>query len=303
MQKFLNDLLKKPFLLVICFFTVGSTSLSAQVKLKIDPQQTDQYIKSIQGPHLVLYDPNVKPKNKLLLMISGTGGSPKGYLDFENFASEKGYHVVGLDYKNTVITTICTKSDDPQCFDNFRKEIVYGTPVSETVDVDSANSLLNRFTRLLEYLVKNDTQGKWDMFIKNGKIKWENIVVAGHSQGAGHAAYLGQQNKTARVLMFSGPQDYFSTFDRPAGWLSSKPKTSPAKCFAFLHQKDPFNMQWQLASVTKMRQTMSPDTMIVKPGTPVKGSKHVLIADIETNNAHGITLKPEFKNAWEYLLR
>jgi predicted esterase len=43
-------------------------------------------------------------------------------------------------------------------------------------------------------------------------IDWSNIIVGGHSQGAGHAAYLAKFNSVNRVLLFSGPNDYSTAF-------------------------------------------------------------------------------------------
>ncbi len=52
---------------------------------------------------------------------------------------------------------------------------------------------------------------------------WSKIILAGHSQGAGHAAYIAMMIPVPvrRVLMFSGPEDYNST--------AQNPKTDPAK--------------------------------------------------------------------------
>ena len=38
-------------------------------------------------------------------------------------------------------------------------------------------------------------------------IKWDEIIVSGHSQGAGHAAYLAKTESLLGVVMISDPQD------------------------------------------------------------------------------------------------
>ena len=141
-------------------------------------------------------------------MIVGTGAHATDSRAMDSVFASWGYHVISLDYENNVITTVCSPSEDSTCFDRYRKEIITGAAVSEKVQVDSTNSLLNRFNYLLRYLVRKDAAGKWNEFFANGKPVWNKIITAGHSQGAGHAAYLGKMFQLDRVLMFSGPQDY-----------------------------------------------------------------------------------------------
>src|SRR5207249_4894448 len=109
----------------------------------------------------------------------------------------------------------------------------------------------------------------WKQYIDNNQIQWENIIVAGHSQGAGHAAYLGKRFPVAKVLIFAGPQDYLNNFNAPAGWLSDKSKTAASRYFAFLHVKDPFGFKKQLINCMKLMERTNPDTLLVKPGITI----------------------------------
>ena len=102
-------------------------------------------------------------------------------------------------------------------------------PVSDKISVRPANSILNRLQKLLVYLVKQDPDGGWGEFVADGQPVWSRIVVAGHSQGAGHAAYLGKMFPVDKVLMFSGPQDYFDDLDKPAPWLARPSATPPSR--------------------------------------------------------------------------
>ena len=287
---------------IICGACAQTNSTGTKVIL-IDPAQTGAGIQTVHSPHVAVYNTTVASTHKLFLMIVGTGGYATGTREMDSIIAGMGYRVISLDYKNNVITTVCNNSPDSACFDHFRQEIIFGTPVSDSVNVDVANSIINRFQKALAFLVMINPEGGWDEFIKNGQIQWNKIAVGGHSQGAGHAAYIGKRFSVDRVLIFSGPQDYRVAFNSPALWLSQKGITPASKYFAFLNRKDPFNVSRQLANCAKLMGMPAADSVFVQPGMPINTSKHILINDIKTNNPHGSTLLPEFKKVWEYMLK
>jgi len=76
--------------------------------------------------------------------------------------------------------------------------------------VDPANSITARVGKLLEYLDgENPSKGWGDLYTAGNdpEPNWSKLIVMGHSQGAGHAAYLGQTKKLMGAVMISGPQD------------------------------------------------------------------------------------------------
>jgi pimeloyl-ACP methyl ester carboxylesterase len=269
--------------------------------VSVSPGTTDATIRAIHGNHLV-YLPAAPKKDRLVLMIVGTGGQAKDNAAFNSTVALMGYHVISLDYKNTVITTACSDSKDSSCFNRFREEIVFGTPVSEKVEVNVSNSIYSRFFKLLAYLARTYPDGGWAQYIDGNNIQWKNIIVAGHSQGAGHAAYLGQRFPVSRVLVFSGPQDYLDNFRHPASWLSAKSATPAARVYVFLHVKDPFDFNKQLANCKTLLGQTRTDTVLVQPGAVIRGTSHILVTDISSPNAHGSVLEPRFANAWKYML-
>ena len=290
--------------LFICLLTsLCFISLSAQVKITlIDPSVFNASIERVHAPHVIAYDNQVASKHKLILMMVGTGGHSTDSRAMDSVFASWGYHVISLDYENNVITTVCSPSVDSTCFDRFRQEIITGAPVSDKVQVDSTNSLLNRFNYLLRYLVKNDPSGKWNEFFVGGHPVWNKIISAGHSQGAGHAAYLGKMFTLNRVLMFSGPQDYLDSLQKPGAWQSGKSATPPSRFFAFLHVDDPFNVHHQIADDMKLMHLSTIDTVMVQPGIPVKAHAQILVNNIATKNAHGSTVSLQFINVWKYML-
>lgn len=292
-------------LMVACFAlpTIFALSAAAQLKvLEIDPRATDPAVTAVHGPHLAMYETKGHRPKRLVLMLVGTGGSAAGMRTIDSVLATLGPAVISLDYPNNVISTACAHSRDTACSDHFREEIVTGHPVSGLVDVDSANCIISRFTDLLNYLVRTDPAGKWGRFLDHGTPRWSRIVVAGHSQGSGHAAYLGKLFRVNRVMIFSGPQDYLADLHMPSPWLSMKSATPPDRYYAFLHVKDPFHVQYQIANCDRLMGLSGQDTVMVSPGVAVKGHPRILVNRIATRDPHGSTLRPEFKNVWAYML-
>lgn len=291
---------------IIAFFFISFLffDLGAQVQtILISPKQTDPLIRTIHGDHVAYLPAPSRVKNQLMLMIVGTGGLAKDLRPFDSTVASLGYHVISIDYNNSVITTACSESEDSTCFDTFRQEIMFGTPVNALVDVDSINSIYNRFYKLLIYLAKNNPQQGWKQYADMNQIQWKNIIVAGHSQGAGHAAYLAKHFALARLLIFAGPQDYMNQYASPAAWLSGKKATDPSRYTAFLHTSDPFNYTKQLHNCMTLMGKANRDTLLVKPGKPVKSSSRILVTDFATNDPHGSMFNLRFQKVWKYMLQ
>ncbi len=289
-------------LLLAAFMT--SAPLFAQLKvLRVDPHETDPAIETVHGPHLALYDPQAPSVHRLFIFFPGTYAKAEGALPITSAFAQWGYHAIALDYEDNVLTVSCAHSTEAKCFDNYREAIVTGAAVSDKIQVDPADSILNRIQKLLVYLVKNDPAGGWQEFVTDGQPAqpaWNRIVVAGHSQGSGHAAYIGKMFAVDRVLMFSGPQDYLDTLDRPAPWLARPSATPESRYFAFLNWNDPFNVHHQIANCMVLMGLSKPETADVEAGQPIHGMDQILVNDLDTR-AHGSTLLPRFENVWEYM--
>lgn len=289
-------------LAVLGMLLIGTAGLQAQVKvLRVDPALTGPGIEMVHSPHIAVYDPAVPSRHKLYLFIVGTGGKATGSLVVDETFAKWGFHAISLDYEDNVIAVACAHSLDPSTFGRYRDAIVTGAQVSSLVKVNRANSILNRFQKLLAYLVKNDPKGKWSQFVTNGKPAWNRIIVGGHSQGSGHAAYIGKLFRVDRVLMFSGPQDYMDNLHRPAPWQAQKSSTPQDRFFAFLNLQDPFNVIHQIANCMVLMKMKSPVSLMVKPGQAIHGNYHILINNYPTKNHHGSTLFPQFSNVWRYM--
>jgi hypothetical protein len=286
------------------FAALGVVDLHAQEKvLRIDAPQTDPAIESVEGPQLAIYNPQVASNHRLFLFFVGTDNKPEGSLNLESAFADWGYHAIALDYENHVVTVVCAHSADPACFDHYREANITGAPVSDKIAVSHDNSILNRLNKLLAYLVMQDPDGGWGEFFADGRPVWSRIVVAGHSQGAGHAAYLGKMFPVDEVLMFSGPQDYFDDLDMPAPWLARPSATPQSRYFAFLNVADPYNVRHQIANCSVLMGVAHPATPLIQPGDAIKSDAQIFLNDVDPQHAHGSTLLPEFNNVREYFAR
>lgn len=287
----------------LALFVFSDAPAYAQVKvLYVQPEQTDPAIATIHSPHVAMYDPRANPQHRLLLFINGTGAKATNGLALDKTFALWGYHAISIDYENNVLTASLAHDTNPMVFDEYRKAIVTGAPVSDRIKVDPTNSILNRFQKLLAYLVAHDPNGGWNEFVKDGEPVWNRIIVAGHSQGSGHAAYIGKMFNVDRVLIFSGPQDYLATLQKPAPWQGGPSATSPSRFFAFLSANDPFNIHHQEANCRLLMRLAKPETLTVKPGETIHGHYQILINDVPKKGAHGSTISSQFTNVWEYMV-
>lgn len=278
------------------------TPLLAQLKVvRVDPRATNSAIEAVHGPHLALYDPQTPSQHRLFVFLPGTGGQAEGAIPIASAFAHWGFHSIALDYEDNVVALTCARSKDIACFDHYRKAIVTGASVSNKIRVNRANSILSRLQDLLVYLAQHDPAGGWQEFVDHDQPAWKRIVIAGHSQGSGHAAYIGKLFAVDRVLMFSGPQDYMVTLNQPAPWLMHRSATPPSRYLAFLNWEDPLNVQRQIANCIALMDLGKEETQVVTVGRQIKGRPQILITKLPTPNPHGSTILPRFANVWQYM--
>ena len=144
-------------------------------------------------------------------------------------AADMGLHAIGLSYASLPIAVSmmnlwCTRPGalPSTCNAEMHESVLWGSPSSTNGaggvwDVpanQSVASLLAYALRSLEWEAFLDSDGR-------GGIRWDRVVVSGHSQGASHAAYLSTVVRVRAAVLLSGPQEA----PECAGWLSSGPPT------------------------------------------------------------------------------
>jgi hypothetical protein len=218
---------------------IGKAIPSSLLAYQVQPQATDNAIDNWLDPHYVAIDPTVPLKGKLFLFFCGSYGSPNRQRDIIHCAAQGGYHAIGLSVPNTWrIAEVCANSLDEFCHEKARLEIIDGERRNNLIQVDSSNCLINRLTKLLLYLDRQLPHQGWRQYFDGHELQWQAMIVAGHSQGAGHAALLAKDYRVDRVVMFSGPADTSRVLGTPAPWISAYHIT-PAECYyGFTHVLD-----------------------------------------------------------------
>ena len=226
--------------IVLC---VQNTDAQRQT-LFVNPQNTDSQISTHLEPHYVVINRGVPRKNQLVVFFPGTGGLPLYYQLFSNRAADLGFHVVNLNYPNDdAVNDLCgAPNADLDCYGKVRLETIDGIDRTPLVNVNRANSIENRLAKLLIYLRTQFPNDNWTQFLgNNAAIQWSKIVVAGHSQGGGHAGIIGRYHPVSRVIMFAA-MDFSGVAGMPANWIA-RPETTPNatsadRFFGFSHMRD-----------------------------------------------------------------
>ncbi len=222
------------FFFLLLFLALGPSSLDAQVDSElIDPRDTDPSIDESTERHFVAIDPSNRSQEKLFLFFPGTDGFPGVYRTLSTHAADLGFHSIGLNYPNDrAVNILCALAINMECYERVRLEILDGTDRTIAVEVERRNSIENRLVKLLQYLETNRSGEGWDRYLDpQGEIKWEEIVVAGHSQGGGHAAIIASQHVVERVVMFAS-LDYNNLRSVPAPWIDDDNPTAKENYFA-----------------------------------------------------------------------
>jgi hypothetical protein len=151
------------------------------------------------------------------------------------------YRLIALSYIDMpAVAQVCTAArGDPLCAEKFRQKRVFGEDTTALISDTSADSIVNRTTKLLHYLAATDASGGWSQYLHNGLPKWERIAVAGQSQGGGMAAFVAKKFRVPRVILFSGGWDTAGRADSVASWYSQRSATPAELWYGTYHVDEP----------------------------------------------------------------
>jgi hypothetical protein len=279
---------------------------------------TDANITGDIARHHSFHNPLCTSKNTLLFYMVGTINYPGSDLLFTKLAANNGYHVISIVYENnTSAKSACFTDNDTTCYENFHKEIIFGTPLSAAVNVDSAHSIYNRILKQLIYLDNTYPSENWGQFLSGNTIDWTKVITAGHSQGSGHAAYLGHIYPVQRVLMFSGPNEYMDNYNRIAPWFATNNITSDANYYSFGNTNDEVSFDDQLQVWNKIGLNNFGDTINVLQNNCPYSNRRMLYTDSLVTGSitpnHNSTMVdnytpvdgngvPLYEEVWKYML-
>jgi hypothetical protein len=238
----------------------------------VRPAETDPGIDHFLKDHYVMYNRGVPQNGKLFLFLPGTWASPRSYQVVLDEAARAGYKAVGLEYPDdtpdpgaSAVGQICRRDPDPACAARVRQARVTGGSAGSEVSVTRPNSIENRLAKLLAFLGREHPSDGWGAYLTGNSVNWTRVAVAGHSQGAGMAAFIGKQHIVARVALWSGPADYVLATHSLAPWISGPSATPAALWYGMIHQDEP-GAQRLLAAYSALGI----------PGQPVVASADVL---------------------------
>jgi pimeloyl-ACP methyl ester carboxylesterase len=210
------------------------------ITYRVTPHDTDPAINRFNEPHYIVFDSSRSHSSELLLFMTGTGGNPGNVSDFLNVAAGQGYRVIGLAYNDEPsVVPACEQNSDPACTAKVRQKRIFGNNVSSVIDDSPAESIVNRFVKLIQNLDRDHPAENWGQYLDGSEPNWARIIVAGHSQGAGMAAYIAQRKRVARVVLFSSPWDFYGRNQSLAAWVDDGPGTTPPDLwFGAYHAKE-----------------------------------------------------------------
>jgi hypothetical protein len=229
--------------------TVGGLTL-----IQIKPSTASSCITTADDPHQAYLPGAQVGKGKLAIFLPGTTGIPSQFPAFLQRGAQRGYHVIGLTYPNPEsVTVLCNRSGgDAACAGDTREEVLSGQDNSKVIAIAKADSIEARVKAVLAYLTLHRANDQWGQFLHiDGSVIWSKVSVSGHSQGAGHAGYIGKTRAVYRVAMYSGPSDWVDRAATGPAWFKLSSLTSNEAFFGFIHLRDTLaNYTGNLAQVT-----------------------------------------------------
>lgn len=278
--------------------------------IELDPSTLNAQAPAVHGPHLALHDAAAPSQHRLVIYLPGTNGNAAAAADILDALAHAGYHALALDYPNTVVAAKLRGSKDAHAFDAYRRAIVHGGVVDETLTVAAASSIEARIVAAVQHIAAQRGNEGWREFSAKQGVSWDKLILIGHSQGAGHAAFLAHEHKVAKVLTVAGPQDYLTELGRPAVWLSAASITPRERYRALLHREDEYDVKLQIAANRALLGPKPPEPVSFNAEPPTQSqapailvSERPLAADAAgAKHAHGSLRQPQYAAVWLYLL-
>ncbi|MDP7006303.1 MAG: hypothetical protein QF718_08860 [Phycisphaerales bacterium] len=217
----------------------------------VAPKGDSWLVHEIYGDHWVMWNGEKPNSEYLYLFMPGSGQLPEVRSELVlKSTAEVGLRAIGLAYQNEgSVSDKCWTSKDSDCMEKVRMERIYGDDTSDEVECSYDESVVGLLRLLLVELDEQHPEMDWRKWLdESGNPRWENIIVSGHSQGAGNAAFIARDHKVVRVIMYAGPYDrdttgrvdYKEKLYGEVNWISEEAITPRNRFYAFYHVKDNF---------------------------------------------------------------
>lgn len=173
------------------------------------------------GYHAIAFPGSGASINGIYVHLTGSFGRPynqsSGSFPSKTLLTEgidAGYIVIQLAYHNRFAVngmTECGGSTDvDNCAGLVRNEKITGNDVTTIVDTPLADSIEQRMLKLAEYFDAQAYQLPLAL-VTGSQVNWNSLRIGGHSQGSGHALYIGKYMGAAHICLLGGSYDIADT--------------------------------------------------------------------------------------------
>lgn len=210
--------------------------------------------------------------NNLIVHLPGTTDYPALSSCLLRSVAVSGKPTIGLTYaylrrgdtaRNNQCATLPTEKDTVECLAAQHEDAIFGGRYGATTtgptndpfwqEIDPRDSISGRLGMLLKHLDDEYPDEGWgDYFYDsdgtNGSNSssiphpiFERITFIGHSQGAGHAAYLARKKAVHGAVLLSGPQDEcIGCASDTVFWVDGPFNTTAITAFAHADDRDDY---------------------------------------------------------------
>jgi hypothetical protein len=282
----------------------------------IPPSAVNPSLEGPSSPYLAFVSPRRNANGRLFVFLAGSGGSPSCCQLLLRQAAASGYLVIGLTYDNqTTVGVRCL--NDLACYGTVRRNVFDGSDPSAYSAIPRQDGVEQRLTGLLAYLAYHYPAEGWGALERRGAPRWGQIVLGGHSQGGGEAAFIGTVRPLRGEVTLSSPPDTDS-LHRPATWVKGvdRGKTPVSRIVGFVHHGDPFYPRiapdWSAMDLQRFGPMEDVDTL----AAPYRGSHElisyaslppVVLATHDSTAVDSATPRcasgsPRYAPVWDYML-
>lgn len=268
-----------PGLVMVAALGAAAAARGQGVRLElIAPAATEPAISGWTASHAAALETGGGDlRGRLLVYLHGQGGTGNGARDLLRTAAEEGFHAVGLTYPNDV-SPFNACGGDRACPENLRREILDGVDRTSAVSIPRADSIENRLIKLLMHLDALHPGEAWgDYLDAQGNIRWDHVVLWGHSQGGGNAGVIAKHHQVARVC-FSAPAADGGA-GGPAAWWGQPYATPASSAYGFCHAQDALSQKvafWNALGLGQFGGVVD-----VAASSPPYGGTHQLSSSVE----------------------
>jgi hypothetical protein len=245
-----------------------------------------------------IVDTSVPSRSRLVIWLMSYNRELSEYL------SSLGLHLIQPHYANRWFSTVSKeKHDTGECLGDIRLEAATGEDHSPLVEIPKPDGLAARSLKFVQWLAKENPQGKWGRFLneKQTDLLWNKVILSGISHGSTTSARFAKHKKVARVVAFSGPRDQLES------WQSLPSATPANRYFGFTHIFDKgwtakhYCRSWEMLGLAEYGPVVN-----VENSSLPYGNTRRLITDFDVdgnaNKAHGIVVRDgRWKMVWRYL--